>query len=141
VNKGHLSEYFEGVAVKRLSAVDANPKKSNQHEIGTTRDMRGFLGENHQQKFEASYIWLGDEQEGISCPDFATHYDTRLNKPDRSPEWRLYYTSNAVTEIMQEGDTLFLAKRPGNTLLFIVVSADSTIEKFQIRCSAIRRRQ
>jgi hypothetical protein len=128
VNKGHLSEYFEGVAVKRLSAVDANPKKSNQHEIGTTRDMRRFLGENHQQKFEASYIWLGDEQEGISCPDFATHYDTRLNKPDRSPEWRLYYTSNAVTEIMQEGDTLFLAKRPGNMLLFIVVHAGSTIE-------------
>lgn len=128
MNKGHLSEYFEGVAVKRLSKVDANPRVSNQHEIGTTREMRQFLGENHQQKFDANYIWLGDEQEGFSCLDFATHYDTRLNKPDRSPEWRLYYSSNAVTDLMQEGDTLFLAKRHEGTLLFIIVPADSTIE-------------
>jgi EcoRII C terminal len=128
MNKGLLSEYFEGVAVKRLSAVDADQKKSNQHEVGTTREMRRFLGENHQQRFDVNYIWLGDEQEGIPCPDTATHYDTRLNQPDRRPEWRLYYSSNVITEIMQEGDTLFLAKRPGNELLFIVVPAGSTIE-------------
>jgi EcoRII C terminal len=128
MNKGHLFEYFEGVAVKCLSRVDANPKISNQHEVGTTREMRAFLGENHQQKFEANYIWLGDEQDGFSVCDFATHYDTRLNQPDRRPEWRLYYASNAVTESMQEGDTLFLGKRPGNLLLFIVVPAGSTIE-------------
>ncbi len=90
--------------------------------------MRRFLGENHQQKFDASYIWLGDEQDGFSVGDFATHYDTRLNQPDRSAEWRLYYSSNAVTDLMKEGDTLFLAKRPGDVLLFIVVPADSTIE-------------
>lgn len=128
MNKGHLSEYFEGVGVKRLSAVDANPERSNQHEVGTTPEMRQFLGENHQQRFVANYVWLGDEQEGFSCLDFATHYDTRLNQPHRRPEWRLYYTSNAVTEIMQEGDTLFVAKRPGDELLFIVVPAGSTIE-------------
>jgi EcoRII C terminal len=128
MNKGLLSEYFEGVAVKRLSAVDTDPKRSNQHEVGTTRDMRRFLGENHQQQFDVNYIWLGDEQDGIPCPDTATHYDSRLNQPNRSPEWRLYYSSNMVTEIMQEGDTLFLAKRPGNELLFVVVPAGSTIE-------------
>jgi EcoRII C terminal len=128
MNKGHLSEYFEGVAVKRLSRVDANPKISNQHEVGTTREMRDFLGETHQEKFDANYIWLGDEQDGFSVRDFATHYDTRLNQPERSPEWRLYYSSNAVTELMQEGDTLFLAKRPRSELLFIVVPAESTIE-------------
>ncbi len=33
-----------------------------------------------------------------------------------------------VTEIMQEGNTLFLAKRPGNELIFVVVPAGSTIE-------------
>ena len=129
MKKGHLSEYFEGVAVKRLTAVDADAGRSNQHEVGTTREMREFLGEHHQEHFDASYVWLGDEQEGFSCPDFATHYDTRLNQPDRRPEWRLYYSSNAVTESMQEGDTLFLAKRPGNVLLFIVVPAGSTIEQ------------
>lgn len=128
MNKGQLSEYFDGVAVKRLSRVDANPEISNQHEVGTTKEMRHFLGENHQQKFDASYIWLGDEQDGFSFGDFATHYDTRLNQPNRSAEWRLYYSSNAVTDLMKEGDTLFLAKRPGDVLLFIVVPAESTIE-------------
>ena len=73
MKKGHLSEYFDGVAVKRLSRVDANPNASNQHEVGTTPEMREFLGENQKQKFDANYIWLGDEQEGFSCPEFATH--------------------------------------------------------------------
>lgn len=90
--------------------------------------MRAFLGEIHQQRFSVSYIWLGDEQDGFVVEDFATHYDTRLYQPGRSPEWRLYYSSNAVTEAMREGDTLFLAKRPGDELLFIVVPAESTIE-------------
>lgn len=90
--------------------------------------MRDFLDENHQQKFDVNYIWLGDEQDGFSVLDFATYYDTRLKQPDRSPEWQLYYSSNAVTELMQEGDTQFLAKRPGSELLFIVVPAESTIE-------------
>ena len=127
MKKGHLSEYFDGVAVKRLSRVDANPNASNQHEVGTTPEMREFLGENQKQKFDANYIWLGDEQEGFSCPEFATHYDTRLNQPHRLPEWRLYYSSNPVTDLMQEGDTLFLAKRPDGSLMFIVVPANSTI--------------
>ena len=35
MQRGQLSDYFEGVGVKRLSAVDAEPKTSNQHEVGT----------------------------------------------------------------------------------------------------------
>jgi EcoRII C terminal len=128
MKKGHLSEYFEGVAVKQLSAVDADPRTSNQHEIGTTPEMRKFLGEIQKNKFDVNYIWLGDEQEGFSYQDCATHYDTRLNQPNRRPEWRLYYSSNPVTEIMREGDTLFLAKQPGDCLLFVIVRSGSTIE-------------
>ena len=40
MKRGVLADYFAGVSVKRLSAVDANPVRSNQHEIGTTREMR-----------------------------------------------------------------------------------------------------
>jgi EcoRII C terminal len=128
MNKGQLSTYFMGVAVKRLSAVDANPEKSNQHEIGTTTEMKDFLGEVNREKFSTNYIWLGEEQEGISHFDFATHYDTRHNQPMRSAEWRLYYSYNPVTEMMAEGDTLFLAKRSDGSLLFIIVACGSTIE-------------
>jgi len=116
--------------VKRLSAVDAEPKKSNQHEVGTTKEMRNeFLGETNQQKFPAIYIWLGGDQEGFTEESWATHYDSRLKNPDRSPEWRLYYPSNPVTEAMKAGDTLFLAKDQGGVLWFIVAPEGSTSEQ------------
>lgn len=129
IRRGHLGDYFEGVGVKRLSAVDANPKKSNQHEVGTTAKMRAdFLGEQ-QSRFNAVYVWLGEEQEGFSEEGWATHYDTRENDPTRSPEWRLYYPANPITEAMTEGDTLFLAKHQDGTLWFIVAPEGSTSEQ------------
>jgi hypothetical protein len=126
MNKGYLSGYFEGVGVKTLSAVDAVPNKSNQHEIGTTAAMRKFLG-TEKKKFEVTYLWLNDEQETITESGWATHYNSREGKP-RAPEYRLYYPSNMVTGVMTEGDTLFLAIRPDKTILFIVVPAASTIQ-------------
>lgn len=129
MKRGQLSDWFEGVGVKRLSAVDAEPKTSNQHEVGTTVKMReDFLGETHQQKFPAIYVWLGGDQEGFSEESWATHYDARMNKP-RAAEWRLYYPSNPVTEAMSVGDTLFLAKDKGGVLWFIVAPEGSTSEQ------------
>jgi len=126
VRRGHLSDYFVGVGVKILSAVDANPARSHQHEIGTTAEMRRFLG-NEKRIFQTRYLWLGGEQESISAQGVATHYDTREKQPHRSPEWRLYYDGNPVTEAMQTGQTLFLAQRPDESLLFIVTPSDSTL--------------
>ncbi|WP_288941710.1 type II restriction endonuclease [uncultured Roseovarius sp.] len=129
MKRGQLSDYFEGIGVKRLSAVDAEPKTSNQHEVGTTVKMRNdFLGENHQEKFPAIYIWLGGDQEGFTEESWATHYDARIKKP-RAAEWRLYYPSNAVTEAMKAGDTLFLAKDQSGVLWFIVAPEGSTSEQ------------
>ncbi len=126
---GQLSDCFEGASVKRLSAVDADPVRSNQHEIGTTRDMRDrFLGEVHNQQYQVLYIWLGDDREGISVEGTATHYDARIRKKHRAAEWRLYYPSNTVTGIMQAGDTLFLAKHKSGRLYFIIAPEGSTSE-------------
>ena len=129
MKRGQLSDFFVGIGVKRLSAVDAESKISNQHEVGTTRKMReDFLGEVHQHKFPAIYIWLGGDQEGFTEESWATHYDARMNS-NRAPEWRLYYPSNPVTEIMSEGDTLFLAKDQNGILWFIVAPEGSTSEQ------------
>ena len=126
---GQLADYFVGVRAKHLSAVEAEPKKSNQHEINSTVELRNnFLGETHQERFRVIYIWLGEEQEGFTVEGNATHYDARLNIPKRS-EWRLYYPSNSVTRTMQEGDTLFLAKHRNGLLYFIVTAGGSTSEK------------
>lgn len=107
MKQGYLADYFEGAAVKTLSMVDATPSGSNQHEIGTTKTMREeFLG-MEKIKFDATYIWLDDNEQAISHDGFATHYDSRENNPKRPAEWRLYYTGNPVTELMSAGDFLF----------------------------------
>src|SRR5690606_15753710 len=94
------------------------------------RKMReDFLGEDHQRKYKAIYVWLGEEQDGITVDSWATLYDARLTNPLRAPEWRLYYPSNPVTEIMRAGDTLFLAKEKSGILLFIVAPQGSTSEQ------------
>ena len=126
---GQLRDHLVGAGVKRLTAVDADPVKSNQHEVGTTREMRDrFLGEIHEQQYQVRYIRLGGDREGFSVEGTATHYDARIRKKHRAAEWRLYYPSNAVTEAMQEGDTLFLAKHNDGRLYFIVAPAGSTSE-------------
>ena len=126
---GQLRDHFRGVGAKRLSAVDAEPKRSNQHEIGTTQAMRReFLGEGPKRDFSAVYVWLGRDQDAVTVHSWATYYDARENQHRRAPESRLYYPSNAVTEAMSEGDALFLALDTEDTLYFIITPARSTSE-------------
>lgn len=130
MRRGQLRDYFAGVGVKRLAAVDAELTRSNQHEVGTTRDMRRqFLGEVQREQFPAIYIWLGEDQDGFTAEGSATHYDARLRQIHRAAEWRLYYPSNPVTEAMQERDTLFLAMTNDRLLYFIVAPEGSTSER------------
>ncbi len=130
MRRGRLRDYFAEVGVKRLSAVDANRERSNQHEVGTTVDMRRqFLGEDQHRRFPAVYVWLGQDQDGFTAEGTATHYNTRARQTHRAPEWRLYYTSNHVTEAMREGDVLFLALARDGVLYFIVAPEGSTSER------------
>ncbi|GGN51420.1 type II restriction endonuclease [Novosphingobium indicum] len=55
-------------------------------------------------------------------------YDSRANDPRRSAEWRLYYQSNPVTELMQPGDSMFVARRPDSHILFIVTPDGTDIQ-------------
>jgi len=61
-----LSDYFEGVAAKYLSAVDAEPSKSNQHEIGGLpsagfKKYLGIPGKQEEYRFRARQIYITDE--------------------------------------------------------------------------------
>ena len=127
MKRGHLCEYFAGVGVKRLSAVDAEARTSSQHEIGTTDQMRRqFLGTEDKERFKTNYIWLGEDETHDVDAAGATHYRALRRQPDRSPEWRLRYPANRVTEVMHEGDILFLAMTTERTLYFVVSPDGST---------------
>lgn len=126
MQKGFLSQYFEGVAIKRLSAVEVNTDVSNQHEFNGSRPLHNLLGDSRKTYF-AHFVWLGGENEGISEEGHATWYDARENHPTRS-EYRLYFNSNGVMDEAKEGDLLIVAKRTNDELYMIVVPVGSTFE-------------
>jgi EcoRII C terminal len=126
---GRLSEYFSGIAVKRLSMVEINANTSNQHEFNGSRNLRALFGDDKRQ-FNATFLYLADdEQEIIEEEGLMTWYNSRANKPDRSAEYRFYYPSNRVTQNASENDLLLLAKKQDESLLIIIAEARSTIER------------
>jgi hypothetical protein len=129
-----ISDYFEGVAAKYLSAVDADSGRSHQHEIGglPAAGFKEYLGtpaKNEEYRFKAKQIYFTDES---IAPDISegmvTWYDCRRKQPHRSAEFRLYYNTNAVTELLEEGDFLLVAKMRDGSLLMIFTPAGSTVE-------------
>ncbi|MCP4097100.1 MAG: restriction endonuclease [Planctomycetaceae bacterium] len=127
MHRGLLSDYFDGVVVKRLSAVEADTKQSNQHEFNGVHQLKKILGEEEPRTFPARFVWLGVEQEGISEDGFLTWYDARRDHPNRS-EYRLYFPTTPISEMASEGDTLFIARRTDGSAMVIVTPADSTIQ-------------
>lgn len=136
MRRGLLSDQFVSVAAKRLAAVDTSVSPSNQHEVTGARVLLRILGEQTRSfprggtdaRFDATYIWLGAEQEALSEEGKLSWYDSRAKDPKRSAEWRLYYQTNTVTDLMQPGDTLFVAHRPDDRLFFIVAPDGTTIQ-------------
>lgn len=129
MQRGMLSDYFSGVAVKRLSMVEVSQRGqgSNQHEFNSSRALKALMGEDDRRGIPARFVWLGEEQEGLSEDSTISWYDSRRRHPTRS-EYRLYYPGNPVTEMMQQGDAFFIALRPDGSAMVIVTPAESTMQ-------------
>lgn len=132
-----LSEHFIFAAGKSLSAVDAVPSRSNQHEIGGLvkvgfGDAIGHLTPGEKLQIPCLMIWLSDDDENNLITTTVTWYDARAGKAHRAPEYRLYYPSNEVTERIGEGDFLLTALRHNNELVLCFVPKNSQIE-WQLR--------
>lgn len=132
-----LADVFTSAAFKYLTAVDASPV-SNQHEIGGLvkagigKDL-GTPDDGSQIKIAAMLVYLTEEEgEPIICEDTVTWYDTRYQDPNRSPEWRLYYKSNEVSNRFEPGDFFLIAVTREGTLLMIFCPPSSDYED-QIR--------
>lgn len=129
MRQGYLSGYFSAVAAKRLSAVEADTTRSNQHEFNGTRELKSVFGTGTGEKvtFPTQFVWLGEENEALSSEGFVTWYDSRLSSPKRS-EYRLYFPTTDVSELAQAGDLLLVARRPDETIMIIIAAAGTTIE-------------
>lgn len=123
-----LSQYFQGVAVKRLSAVETDPQTSNQHEFNGIRAMANLFG-RARNEMATQYIYLGeDETRTSSAEGNMTWYDARENHATRT-EYRLYFQSNLVMELASESDLLVIGKRADGSAMTLIVKAGSSFEQ------------
>lgn len=128
MKQGFLSQYFEGIAAKRLSAVEADLNTSNQHELNGVAEMKKLFGEK-RDKFPATFVYLDDSEDEIGEKDvFLTWYDAREHHPTRS-EYRLYFPGNIVTERFEVGDLVIIGKRANGSVMLIVAKNGSSAEK------------
>lgn len=127
MRRGHLSELFSGIVMKRLSAVEAGPQSSNQHEFNGSTALRRLLGDDDRKNIGARFLFLGQEQEAVEAEGVVSWYDARRKHPTRT-EYRLYYPGNDVTGMMAAGDVFFLAMCRDGTALIVVTPSESTME-------------
>lgn len=126
VKLGYLSQYFNGIAAKALSAVEADTAKSNQHEYNGVTQLKRIFGTNKRQ-FPAKFIYLDDSDDlPVKDEGFLTWYDAREAHPTRT-EYRMYFSTTAVSICASAGDMLFIGLRPDDTILVIVAEENSTI--------------
>lgn len=126
MKKGYLSEYFTGVAAKVLSAVEADTATSNQHEYNGVAPLKKMFG-TAKRTFKAQFIYLNDgDDEPVTDRGTLTWYDARESHPTRT-EYRMYFTTTAVSICAAVGDELFIGLRPDGTVLVIIAECGSTI--------------
>lgn len=129
-----LADVFTSAAFKYLTEVDANPDSSNQHEIGGLvkaglgRDI-GMPDSGKKIRIKTTLVYLNEEDETpLIVEDRVTWYDTRYNQPHRSPEWRMYYTANDVSERFSPGDFFMISRTNAGELLMIFCPPGSDYE-------------
>lgn len=128
MKKGYLSQYFHGVAAKRLSEVESDRKVSNQHEFNSTVKMKSIFGEESHKTFPARFLYCGSsEDETFGIDSAVTWYDARKNHPTRS-EYRLYFPTNAVMEKAAVGSFALIARKTDNSIIVIIAENGSTAE-------------
>lgn len=125
---GYLSEFFTGVAMKPLSAVEADAARSHQHEYNGDKGLMQVFGRaTGKHVYKALYIYLSDgDDEPVVANGTVTWYDARENHPTRS-EHRLYFPTTTVSTCAAEGDLLVVGRRPDDSVLVIIAQGGSTI--------------
>lgn len=135
MKRGYLSEYFEGIGMKRISAVEADVLHSNQHEFNGVTGFKAILGEPQDKvRYPTRFLYLGDDdQEPITSDGFLTWYDARqkgrvAGNTNRS-EYRLYFPTSEVSNRSASGDLLVIGKRHDGTMLAVIAKCRTTSEQ------------
>ena len=129
-DSGKRSDNFiaiDGIVFKRLSSVEADKKKSNQHEFNGSNYLKELLGKAEPKEFRVNFAWIESSDICLLEEGFVTWYDARRSHPSRS-EYRLYFKDNVISKRFSVNDPLFIIKRDDRNLLLISTKAYSTVE-------------
>lgn len=123
-----LNEIFSKVAVKKLTKIDLPDRGSNQHEVQGVASIRSFFGEGDCIREPIDWHIFSDEKDVVSYSGNITFYDSRRNKPERSAEWRMYYSGDVLSNA-EIGDSLFLVRLDNGEIHALVFPSGSSWEK------------
>jgi len=121
-----LGRYFVGVAVKRLSVVEADPDRSHQREFNGIAGFRAVLGV-HKRVLETTFIHFDVDGNATEASGRATWYDARERSPNRRAEYRLYPEPSEVSALYRPGDLVAIGLRPDGSLLVLSTPADGPL--------------
>ena len=125
----HLSSVFKGACAKRLSATESDPHTSHGHEFQGIKAFVELFGKptgGEKLLIPTRFIYLNDNTQ-IEDNGTLTFYDSRWKNPNRSPEYRLYYSDNRVTNAMFTDDCLIIAKDLNDNAVVIAAQNESDI--------------
>lgn len=121
---GALKDYIRAGSIKRLSPVECDPSRSNQHELNGVLAMRSYLGAERRE-YPATFLRLEDESEDIdSWQGTVTWYDAREGHPTRS-EFRFYYQDNPAILSAKADDPLAVILKKDGAVLIVSAPAES----------------
>jgi hypothetical protein len=117
----NLTNFYSGFGIKRLSSHEVDETVSHGHEFQGITDLRALLGPV-KHRFEAEVVILQDtEPTQQRFNTELTWYNSRVNQPNRTPEWRLYYPHDAIFMRHASPDDLIIITKThaGNLQVFI----------------------
>jgi hypothetical protein len=102
--------------LKTLTAVEADPNSSNQHEINGIAGLKKIFG---GVKFtrEAMFSVRG---QNVKCVTDVTWYEARGSNPLRT-EYRLYFKTNPVMTLASPGDSLLIGLDKSNKINVVLL--------------------
>ncbi|WP_286222687.1 type II restriction endonuclease [Marinobacter apostichopi] len=131
---GSLNDYLSGAAVKRLTAVECDPSRSNGHEINAT-SMKAFMGADARSDIPTTFVRLDDDEEDIESIEGTCSWWFRdRTAQGKGIEYRLYYQDNPAITKAEIGDALAIVMKPNNELIFVTApqGSQSELELFEL---------
>ena len=111
---------FKSSCIKTLSAVEARPERSNQHEFNGVQALKNLFGVAGFSE-NAVFSLRGTPN---MCIAGVTWYDARESHPTRT-EHRLYFQANPVMNLAEAGDNVVVGFDNSGKLHCVLIKTGS----------------